>query len=67
MISLLSGTPQDCLIVPINIRDKVIALLYADNGNSSVLSGSLTYFDTLVTMASLGFEIVILRKKILGL
>ena len=67
MISLLSGTPQDCLIIPINIRDKVIALLYADNGNSSVLSGSLTYFDTLVTMASLGFEIVILRKKILGL
>ncbi len=67
LIALLSGTPQDCLIVPINIRDKVIALLYADNGNSSVLSGSLTYFDTLVTMASLGFEIVILRKKILGL
>jgi hypothetical protein len=67
MISLLSGAPQDCLIIPINIRDKVIALLYADNGNSSVLSGSLTYFDTLVTMASLGFEIVILRKKILGL
>lgn len=67
MISLLSGAPQDCLIIPINIRDKVIALLYADNGNSSVLSASLTYFDTLVTMASLGFEIVILRKKILGL
>ncbi len=67
MISLLSGAPQDCLIVPINIRDKVIALLYADNGNSSVLTGSLTFFDTLVTMASLGFEIVILRKKILGL
>jgi hypothetical protein len=67
MISLLSGAPQDCLIIPINMRDKVIAILYADNGNSSVLSGSLTYFDTLVTMASLGFEIVILRKKILGL
>ena len=67
VISLLSGTPQDCLIIPINIRDKVIAILYADNGNSSVLSGSLTYFDTLVTMASLAFEIVILRKKILGL
>ncbi len=67
LIAILSGTPQDCLIIPINIRDKVIALLYADNGNAAVLSGSLTYFDTLVTMASLGFEIVILRKKILDL
>lgn len=67
MISLLSGAPQDRLIIPINIRDKIIAILYADNDNLSVLSGSLTYFDTLTTMASLGSEIVILRKKILGL
>lgn len=67
LISLLSGTPQDCLIIPIQIRDKVIALLYTDNGNSSVLSASLTYFDTLVSMTSLSFEIVILRRKILDL
>jgi hypothetical protein len=67
LISLLSGTPQDCLIIPIHIRDKVIALLYADNGNSSVLSASLTYFDTLISMTSLSFEIVILRKKLLDL
>ncbi len=67
LISLLSGAPQDCLIIPIQIRDKVIALLYADNGNAAVLSASLTYFDTLVSMTSLSFEIVILRKKILDL
>ncbi len=67
LISLLGGTPQDCLLIPIQIRDKVIALLYADNGNAAVLSASLTYFDTLVAMASLSFEIVILRKKIMDL
>jgi hypothetical protein len=67
LISLLFGTPQDCLVIPIQIRDKVIALLYADNGNSSVLSASLTYFDTLVSMTSLSFEIIILRRKIFDL
>ena len=67
LISLLSGAPQDCLIIPLQIRDKIIALLYADNGNASVLDASLTYFDTLVAMASLSFEIVILRRKIFDL
>jgi hypothetical protein len=67
LISLLSGAPQDCLIIPLRIRDKIVALLYADNGNASVLDASLTYFDALVAMASLSFEIVILRKKILDL
>lgn len=67
LISILSGTPQDCLLIPILIRDKVIALLYSDNGNAAVLDASLTHINTLVTMASLSFEIVILRKKIFDL
>ncbi|SPP99979.1 hypothetical protein NBG4_1420002 [Candidatus Sulfobium mesophilum] len=67
LISLLSGTPKDCLIIPILIRGNVIALLYADNGNASVLTASLTYFDTLATMASLSFEIIMLRQKLLDL
>lgn len=67
LISLLNGTPQDCIMLPIQIREKVIGLLYADNGNTSVLDASLTYFNTLVTMASLSFEIVIMRNKILAL
>lgn len=67
LISLLGGTPQDSLVMPILIRDKVIAILYADNGNSSVLDSSLNYIHTLVTMTSLSFEIVILRNKIMDL
>lgn len=67
LISILSGTPQDSIIIPIQIRDKIIALLYADNGNSAVMDAGLNYINMLVTMASISFEIVILRKKILDL
>lgn len=67
LIAILSGTPQDCLLIPIQIRDKIIALLYADNGNNSVLDASLNYIHTLAKMASISFEIAILRKKIMDL
>ena len=67
IIEILGGAPQDCLIIPIQIRDKVIALLYIDNGIKYVLDASLNYIHSIVTMASLGFEIVILRNKILAL
>lgn len=67
LIQLVSGTPQDCILMPVQIRDKVIGVLYADNGTASVLDASLTYINTLTTMASLSFELVILRKKITDL
>ena len=67
LISLLSGTPQDCCMIPIQLRDRVIAMLYVDNGNRSVLDAGLSYIHTLVTMASYSFEITIIRKKILDL
>ncbi|MDA8106442.1 MAG: hypothetical protein M0Z71_13815 [Nitrospiraceae bacterium] len=67
LIAVVAGTPQDCLMIPIQIRDKTIGLLYADNGNASVMDAGLTYINSLVTMASYSFEIVILRRKILDL
>lgn len=67
LITSLSGTPQDCIMIPVQIRDKIVSLLYADNGNSSVLDARLSYLNLLVTMASLSFEIVIMRNKILAL
>jgi len=67
LISLLSGTPQDCCMIPIQLRDRVIAFLYVDNGNKSVLDAGLSYIHTLVTMASYSFEISIMRRKILEL
>ena len=49
--------------MPINIRERAIALLYADNGNNSVLDANLNYLNTLVAIASIAFELLILRKK----
>jgi len=64
LVELLGGVPHDCLLAPIRIREKIIAILYVDNGNTSVLDASLNYVNTLTMMASLSFEIVVLRKKI---
>jgi len=64
---ILLGTPQDSLILPINIREKTIALLYADNGNASVLNANVGLLSMLVSMAAIAFEILILKKRILDL
>lgn len=67
LIQALSGTPQDCIMLPIAIREKIIALLYADNGNVSVLDASLSYINNLVTMTAYSFELIILRNKLMAL
>lgn len=67
LMNILEGTPQDALLVPVNIREKVIALLYVDNGNSAVLNANVGYLSKLASMAGLAFEIILLKKKILEL
>lgn len=67
LIERLNGTPQDCCMLPVTIRDKIIGLLYVDNGNTSVLDAGLGYINSLVAMAAVSFEIVILRKKLFDL
>lgn len=67
LIERLNGTPQDCCMMPVSIRDKIIGLLYVDNGINSVLDAGLGYIHNLVDMAAIGFELVILRKKLFEL
>jgi hypothetical protein len=67
LIAALAGTPQDCLMIPVMIRDRIIALLYADNGNRAVMDASVSYVHTLVSLSQLSFEMAILRKKIMDL
>jgi len=64
LIAILSGTPQDVLLMPITVREKVVALLYADNGNNAVLNANIGYLSRLASMAAVAFEIIILRKRI---
>jgi hypothetical protein len=67
LIERLNGVPQDCCMIPIHIREKIIGMLYVDNGNSAVLDAGLSYINSLVAMAAISFEIVILRKKLFDL
>lgn len=67
IVKLLGGNPQDSIVIPISIRERVIALIYADNGNDNVLSGDINYISTLAAMASISFEMLILRKKVTAL
>ena len=67
LIKILSGTPQDTLVLPINIRDKTIALLYTDNGNSAVLNANVGFLSILASMAAISFEILVLKKRIMDL
>lgn len=67
LIEKLEGAPQDCILVPVNIRDRVICLLYADNGNKGVLDANVTYINHLSNMAALSFELLIIKKKLMEL
>lgn len=64
LINLLGGAPQDCLMVPIIIGERVVCLFYADNGVNDVLSANLNYIEKLASLASLAFELLIVRQKI---
>lgn len=64
LIKLLGGAPQDALLMPIDIRERAVALLYVDNGNSSVLDANVGYLSKLATMAGIAFEIMLLKNKI---
>jgi hypothetical protein len=64
LIKILAGTPQDALILPITIREKTVALLYADNGTGSVMNANVGFLSMLASMAAIAFEILILKKRI---
>lgn len=67
LVKLLSGTPQDALVLPVVIREKPIALLYIDNGNEAVLNANVGFLSMLVSMAAIAFEIIVLKKRILDM
>jgi hypothetical protein len=67
LTKMLTGNPQDALILPINLRDRTVALLYADNGNESVLNANVGFLSMLSSMAAIAFEILILKKRIVDM
>ncbi len=67
LIKILGGTPQDSLLLPVTIRDRVVLLLYIDNGNDSVLSANISHLLRISAMAAVSLEILILKQRIMEL
>lgn len=65
LIKLLGGTPQDALLMPIDIRERMVAMFYVDNGNTSVLDANVGFLSKLASLAGLAFEMMIIKKKIM--
>jgi hypothetical protein len=66
-IDVLGGAPEDCIVEPVSLRDRVMCLLYADNGNRGVLDSTVTYINKLCSMSALAFEMLIIKKKLMDL
>jgi hypothetical protein len=67
LIEVLGGTPEDCIMVPVNIRDRIMCLLYADNGTKGVLDANVIYINRLSLMAAFSFELLIIKHKLMEL
>ncbi len=67
LIKILGGAPQDSLLLPVTIRDRVVLLLYIDNGNDSVLNANISHLLRVSAMAAVSLEILILKKRIMEL
>jgi len=66
-IEALGGRPEDILVLPLTVREKTVAFLYADNGNDSVLDANVGHLSHLASMGSIAFEILTLKEKLTGL
>ncbi len=66
-IKILGGTPKDSLLLPVNIRDRVVLILYIDNGNDSVLNANISHLLRISGMAAVSLEILILKKRLMEL
>lgn len=65
LIRMLAGKPQDVLVTPLTIGENIVAFLYADNGNDSVLDAHVAYLAKLASMGSLALEILTLKERLL--
>jgi hypothetical protein len=50
--------------MPLAIRETMVAFLYADNGNDSVLDASVGHLSQLASMGSIALEILTLKEKL---
>ena len=66
MDALGGDRPLEAVACPLVIKDKVVAVLYGDNGPGSMTRCETAFFISLMSKASMSLEILILKNKILS-
>ncbi|HEU5395225.1 MAG TPA: hypothetical protein VFV36_10560, partial [Candidatus Methylomirabilis sp.] len=65
--ALGGAPPQEALAYPLLVRDRVICILYGDDGPQNLLLGGFPDLQKLVMKASMALQILILQQKIRNL
>lgn len=64
LVESLGDPPKDCLVLPIELRSRVVCFLYGDNARQGVGSAPLSELKRLVRKAGVAFEVCILKHKL---
>lgn len=64
LIESLGSPPTDCVVLPVELRSRVVCFLYGDNLEESVGTVPLPELKRLVRKAGVAFEVCILKHKI---
>lgn len=65
--ALGGASPQEALAYPLLVRDRVICILYGDDGPQNLLLGGFPDLQKVVMKASMALQILILQQKIRNL
>lgn len=57
-------TPKEAVIMPIRVRNRVVALLWLDQGGATVASISIAKVQEVARLAGLALETLVIRQKI---
>lgn len=64
LIEVLGTAPKDCVVLPVELRSRVVCFLYGDNLGEGVGAVPLPELKRLVRKAGVAFEVCILKHKI---
>ena len=64
VLALGGEPPQQCLILPVTLRDKTVCFLYGDNLDEGLTGVPVAELRRLVARAGLAFQVYILKSKI---
>ncbi len=56
--------PKACLMVPVTLRDRMVIVIYGDQGDADLSDFKIDHFKSLAEKASRALELCILRKKL---